>query len=285
MFKRVSLVFAAAAICFAATAKGRVETCKMHSDILGADKEYVVYLPEGYDDAEELPVLYLLHGLGGNCYTWTKKYDLANIADFRISSGFSLPMIIVMPDARGVLENNRGENVGYVNREGWMYEDYFFQELIPEVEKRFKAGKGAANRAVAGLSMGGAGTVIYGMHHPECFSSACPMAARVEGTPDHAPGTGGDSEPFYAYSRDNNMVEYLKAQTPDRQKEIGAVRWYIDCGASDSLLPMDMHLYELMLSLGFRNANLRVREGGHKADYWRTSLPEVMTFVSIGFTK
>ena len=259
----------------------------MHSDILGADKEYVVYLPSGYDpEGERLyPVLYLFHGLGGTCHDWTDKLDLRNIADRRIAAGFSLPMIIVMPDGRGVLENNKGENVGYVNREGYRYEDYFFEELIPEIESRFKALPGGENRAISGLSMGGQAAVIYAMHRPEAFDSSCPLSARVEGTPDHKPGTGGDSEPFYAYSRDHNMVEYLRNQTPERQKQIGAVRWYLDCGASDGLLTGDMHLYELMHDLRFPCANLRVREGSHKADYWRTALPEVMTFISIGFAE
>ena len=279
MIKRIISVIFAAVLLVPASAQSKIEKCSMQSRILGVEKEYVVYIPSGYEPSKAYPVLYLLHGLGGCCTTWTEKYDLKSIADRRIKSGFSSPMIIVMPDASGVLENHKGDNVGYVNREGWRYEDYFFEELIPEVESRFKT----SGRAVSGLSMGGAASVIYAMHRPECFSSACPMSARVEGTPDHKPGTGGDSEAFYAYSRDHNMVEYLRAQSPERQKQIGQVRWYIDCGSSDSLLPGDMHLYELMRSLRFPCAELRVREGSHKTDYWRTSLPEVMTFVSLGF--
>ena len=275
----------ATVLSLTAFAQSRIESCSMQSRILGVEKEYVVYLPSGYEPEGEktYPVLYLLHGLGGCCTTWTEKYDLKSIADRRIKSGFSVPMIIVMPDASGVLDNHKGDNVGYVNREGWMYEDYFFEEFIPEVESRFKVSPGS--RAVSGLSMGGAGAVIYAMHRPECFICSCPMSSRVEGTPDHEPGTGGDSEAFYAYSREYNMVEYLQNQSPERQRQIGEVRWYLDCGSSDSLLTGVMHLYDLMRTLSFPCAELRVREGSHKADYWRTSLPDVMTFVSVSVHK
>ena len=283
MIKRIVSIIIAAVLLIPASAQSKVQKCSMQSTVLGVEKEYVVYLPSGYDQEGDktYPVLYLLHGLGGCCTTWTENYDLKSIADRRIKSGFSVPMIIVMPDAGGVLENHKGDNVGYVNREGWRYEDYFFEELIPEIESRFRATPG--RRAVSGLSMGGAASVIYAMHRPECFVCSCPMSSRVEGTPDHAPGTGGDSEAFYAYSRDNNMVEYLRSQSPERQALIGQVRWYLDCGSSDSLLPGNMHLYELMRTLRFPCAELRVREGSHKADYWRTSLPEVMTFASVAF--
>ena len=268
-----------------AGSQSRLENGTVSSRILGTDKPYIVYLPDGYDrnPDRQYPILYLLHGLSGNCETWAKKYDMKTITDFRIASGFSLPMIVVMPDARGVLPNNRGDNVGYANRGSWRYEDFFFQEFIPTIESRYRVQGDRAHRAVSGLSMGGFGTVLYAMHHPDLFSSACPMSARVEGTPGREPGTGGDSEAFYEMCRQNNMVEYLRAQSPEAQKAIGSVRWYIDCADGDSLLPGNMHLYELMCGLDFPMANFRVREGAHKTDYWRTSLPEVLTFISIAF--
>lgn len=267
--------------------QSRLEDGTVHSRILDAEKPYVVYLPDGYDQNQDqaYPVLYLLHGLSGSCETWTKNYDMQIITDWRISSGFSVPMIIIMPDARGVLENHKGERVGYANRSDWRYEDFFFEEFIPQIESRYRILKDRTHRAISGLSMGGFGTVLFAMHHPEFFSSACPLSGRVEGTPGIEPGKGGDSEAFYEMCRQNNMVDYLKAQTKDRQEEIGSVRWYIDCADGDGLLSGNMHLYELMHELKFPLANFRVREGAHKADYWRTALPEVLTFISIGFQK
>ena len=81
-------------------------------------------------------------------------------------------MIIVMPDAntgrRGYLNDIKGE---------WRYEDFFFQEFMPFIEKTYRIKPDKHYRAVAGLSMGGEGTFIYALHHPELFSSACPLSA------------------------------------------------------------------------------------------------------------
>ena len=196
--------------------------------------QFRVYLPDGYDTDKErtYPVLYLLHGSGGTCDTWPKKYNMKAITDWRMRSGFSLPMIIVMPDARGMAENFRGKNLGYFNLPGWHYQDFFFEEFIPEIEKRYRIRGERAFRAIAGLSMGGGGTTIYAMEHPELFSTACPLSARVEGVPDSFDLSMAD---YVQGIKDHNMVEYLKNASPEVQKAIGQIRWYIDVGDNDYL--------------------------------------------------
>ena len=260
----------------------RIESGTIRSTILGAEKEFRVYLPDGYDTDKErtYPVLYLLHGSGGTCDTWPKKYNMKAITDWRMRSGFSLPMIIVMPDARGMAENFRGKNLGYFNLPGWHYQDFFFEEFIPEIEKRYRIRGERAFRAIAGLSMGGGGTTIYAMEHPELFSTACPLSARVEGVPDSFDLSMAD---YVQGIKDHNMVEYLKNASPEVQKAIGQIRWYIDVGDNDYLFEGCAHLYLLMRELKFPCANFRVREGTHQQEYWRTALPDVLTFVSLGF--
>lgn len=262
----------------------RLETATVESRILGATKRYNVYLPEGYDldRTKKYPVLYLLHGAGGTCDTWTKSYNMKTITDWRISSGFSLPMIIVMPDASGDDANHRGPHMGYFNYDEWRYEDFFFEEFIPTVESRYRIESGRATRAIAGLSMGGGGTTIYAMEHPEVFSSACPLSGRIEGCPAEIEWRPG-MKPYYEGIKAHNMVKYLREATPEQQESIKTVRWYIDCGDNDYLLEGSLHLYELMRSLEFPCAQFRVREGTHQQEYWRTALPEVLTFISIGF--
>lgn len=290
MKKTLILIAAAlissAQITFAAPPEApdsRVEEVTVKSSILGAEKTYCVYLPAGYDGNPDryYPVLYLLHGASGWYGTWTKSYNMKTITDWRISSGLCAPMIIVMPDAAGTGERNTGPHMGYFNFSDWRYEDFFFQEFIPEVESRYRIIGDRAHRAIAGLSMGGDGTTCYAMTHPDMFSSACPLSARIEVLPD------GYDRPLYSEyleeCKKHDWVKFLREAAPEKQEEIKSVRWYIDCGDNDYLFEGSAHLYLLMRELGFPCAQFRVREGTHQQEYWRTALPEVLTFVTIGF--
>ena len=268
-----------------AYAQSRLENCTIESRILGVTKDYIVYLPDGYDSSEikEYPVLYLLHGSGGDYTTWTANYGMKQIVDWRISSGFALPMIIVMPDASGDGPGHRGPHQGYFNYPDWKYEDFFISEFIPQVEKRFRICSRRGSRAVAGLSMGGGGTTIFAMHYPELFSSACPMSGRVEGVPKDKFNGDESMREYLENIKNHDMVAFLRNASKEKQQQIATVRWLIDCGDSDYLFEGSTHLYELMKSLDFPCAQFRVREGTHYKEYWRQSLPECLTFVSIGF--
>lgn len=279
--KKLLFLLSCTCLIFSVMAKSRVEKCTMQSKILGTEKVYRVYLPDGYEKGDNYPVLYLLHGSGGTCDTWI-KYNTPLHADWRINSGMALPMVIVMPDARGEGPSNRGKHLGYFNYDDWKYEDFFFQEFIPHIEKTFKVRTDRKGRAIAGMSMGGGGTVIYAMHHPEMFGSAYPVAARVEGTPKAKKNL---VQEYLDKIVEHNMVEYLKNAPENVQKKIAEIRWTIDVGANDYMFLGDTHLYMLMLELKFPMAQLRVREGTHNGEYCHIILPDLLTFVSIGFAQ
>ena len=264
----------------------RIETGVVSSKILGVDKKYNVYLPKDYDLHPDCsyPVLYLLHGAHGTYQTWTKSYNMKLITDWRTNSGFCTPMIIVMPDASGDGADNVGRYMGYFNYPGWKYEDFFFDEFIPEIESRYRIKADREHRAVAGLSMGGHGTALFAMHRPQYWSSACPLSARLQGRPDGYPDRPEMTE-YLDQVGANDMPAYLHDASAEQQKAIAAVRWYVDCGDDDYLLDGSINLYQEMRALGFPCAQLRVREGTHSSEYWRTALPEVLTFVSLGFGK
>ena len=264
--------------------QSRIENGTMDSRILGASKEYRVYLPDGYDTHPDqyYPVLYLLHGAGGSCDTWPVNYNMKTITDWRIKSGFCLPMIIIMPDASGTAPNHRGPHMGYFNYDDWRYQDFFFEEFIPTVEKRYRIRADRSSRAIAGLSMGGGGTTIFAMEHPDYFSSACPLSGRIDGIPEYKDETR-TPQAYIDQILAHDMVRYLREASPEKQKAIAGVRWYIDVGDDDYLFEGSAHLFLLMRELKFPHANFRVREGTHQQEYWRTALPEVLTFVSIGF--
>src|SRR5690606_17763353 len=147
----------------------------LSSAVLKSDRKFAVYLPPDYETSERsYPVLYLLHGAGDDQTGWVQFGEVLHIADKAIKEGTATAMIIVMPDANT-------ERRGYFNdiKGDWNYEDFFFEELIPHIEKPYRAKTEKRYRAIAGLSMGGGGTFMYALHRPEMFSAAAPLSAYV----------------------------------------------------------------------------------------------------------
>lgn len=262
------------------------DALSMKSTILKAERSYAVYLPPDYETSQRsYPVLYLLHGKGDDQTGWVQFGEVLHIADKAINEGSATPMIIVMPDAntgrRGYSNDIRGE---------WLYEDFIFKELIPHVEKTYRIKGEKHYRAVAGLSMGGGGTYLYALHHPEMFSSACPLSAvtrplRLEDTKsslseftDTDVTNLSDSQVEAYYKRQS--VLYLIENISEADKK--AVRWYIDCGDDDALSEGNCLVHIAMLRRGIPH-EFRIRDGGHTWTYWRTSLPEVLKFISESF--
>ena len=149
------------------------DNLSVQSKILNMERKYAIYLPPDSEaSSRSYPMLYLLHGAGDDQTGWVQFGEIQNITDKAIAEGKATPMIIVMPDA------NTGRR-GYANTATgtWLYEDFFFKELMPAVEKKYRIKAEKRFRAVAGLSMGGGGSFAYALHHPELFSSACPLSA------------------------------------------------------------------------------------------------------------
>ncbi|MGA9406123.1 MAG: alpha/beta hydrolase-fold protein [Bacteroidota bacterium] len=286
LFVSVSLLLFLPASLIAQSGKV-FDDLSMTSKILRGERKYAVYLPPDYETSQRsYPVLYLLHGSGDDQTGWVQFGEVLHIADKAINDGSATPMIIVMPDA------NSGRR-GYTNKiDGtWQYEDFFFNEFIPYIEKTYRIKSEKRFRAVAGLSMGGYGTFLYALHHPEMFSSACPLSAstgpmQLEDTrkslQDFSQTNADTSMPdslVEKYYRRNSVI-YLVNNMPDDQKK--AVRWYIDCGDDDHLSEGNSLIHVAMLKKEIPH-EFRTRDGGHTWTYWRAALPEVLRFVSDAF--
>ena len=254
----------------------------MNSEILNMDRNYAIYLPPDYEtSSRSYPVLYLLHGLGDDQTGWIQFGEVKKIADIAIINGDATPMIIVMPDA------NTGE-VGYFNipSKDWMYEDFFFNELMPHVESKYRIKSDKRFRAISGLSMGGGGTLTYALHRPDLFSAAAPLSSAT-GSTDVEESLKRIRRYGFQFTRDE-MQSLLKANHPlELIKDIplnklNSVRWYIDCGDDDYLFE-DNSLLHIAFSKRGINHEYRVRDGAHTWTYWRESLPTVLEFVSQGF--
>lgn len=130
-----------------------VRDVSIQSTVLGREMLYSVYLPAGYTSSKQYPVLYLLHGYGGDQNDWWVFDDMADDADAMISSGEIPEMIIVTPDGGTwmYIDNCYGNGINY--------EQYFFQELIADVESRYSIRRNRQSRVIGGFSMGGYGAV------------------------------------------------------------------------------------------------------------------------------
>ncbi|MCK4700149.1 MAG: esterase family protein [Bacteroidales bacterium] len=258
------------------------DNLSMTSTILKSERKFAVYLPPDYEISQRsYPVLYLLHGAGDDQTGWIQFGEVLQIADKTIKVGKATPMIIVMPDAntghRGYFNNIKGE---------WRYEDFFFEELIPYVEKTYRIKNEKRYRAVAGLSMGGGGSFMYALHHPEMFSSSCPLSAyigplSVEQFKERLlrnNETYADSV-IQVYYEHHNALSLINNITNEKIK---TVRWFIDCGDDDFLYEGNSLVHIAMRKKEIPH-EFRIRDGAHSWTYWRKSLPVVLEFVSDAF--
>ncbi|MDR0724444.1 MAG: esterase family protein [Prevotellaceae bacterium] len=261
------------------------ETHTLKSEILKMERKYSIYLPAGYDKSDQsYPALYLLHGAGDDHAGWVQFGQVQHIADKTIAEGKACPMIVVMPDA------NTGRR-GYFNdiQGDFDYEDFFFKELIPHIETIYRVRSERRYRAIAGLSMGGGGTIFYSLHQPDMFAAAAPLSAstgswemgQLKTRLGNAAGKVTDAQ-LEAYFKRHNIEEIIKNASKEELDKIKRIRWYISCGDDD-------FLYEgnCLMHILFRKNEIaheyRVKDGGHTWSYWRMELPLVMEFVAKSF--
>jgi enterochelin esterase-like enzyme len=252
------------------------------SKILNMDRKFAIYLPPDYETSQRTyPVLYLLHGAGDDQTGWVQFGEVLNITDKAIKEGTATPMIIVMPDAN---TGKRGYENDVTNK--WRYEDFFFQELLPFIEKTYRVKTEKRFRAVAGLSMGGGGTFTYALHHPEMFAAACPLSASTgplvleeAKTRLMRDNTNLTDTAINAYFKRQSVLSLVNNVADSAKK---AVRWYIDCGDDDFLYEGNALVHIAMRKKEIPH-EFRIRDGGHTWTYWRTALPNVLEFISMSF--
>jgi len=265
---------------------GVVVTDSLKSNILGEQVKYNVYLPNGYNESDcRYPVVYLLHGLSDDYMSWRVKGNMHLVADEVISCGEACPMIIVMPNAGGPDIVNIQN--GYFNVKGWSYEDFFFKELMPEVENKYRGISDKEHRAIMGLSMGGGGSTVYCQRHPEMFSSCYAMSAWLDNQNDQV-GANDDDKNCYtrvcASVRDNSALKFVKNADAATIEQLNTVKWFVSCGDDDFLLADNFQHY-LNMRLAGVNCEFRVRNGIHNWEYWHVCLREALSFATRNFGK
>lgn len=258
------------------------------SNILKHPVNYALYLPPGYETSQRTyPVVYLLHGYTDDHTGWLQFGEINRLADKAITDGTIPPMIIVMPDADSTWYIN-----AYDGKES--YEDFFVQEFIPAIEKTYRIKRDKRYRGIAGLSMGGYGTLIYSLKHPELFVAAAPLSAAVfddtalTGFPEknyettfgqlYGRGLKGASRLNDAWKK-NSVLNIVSTKSADDLKK---VKYWIDCGDDDFLIKgnclLNIALTEKMVPHEFR-----VREGAHTWTYWRSGIIDALAFIGDHF--
>ena len=273
---------------FAQTTGKVIEQKTVKSTILGKEAKYTIYLPADYDRSERTyPVVYLLHGFTDDNTGWLQFGEINRYADKAIADGTIPPMIIVMPNA---------DSTWYINSydSKHNYEDFFVKEFMPAVEKTYRIKNQKKYRGIAGLSMGGYGTLVYALKYPDLFAAAAPLSAAIfvddemVAMPDKNYETvmgplfgrglqGKDRLNQYWYN--NSIMKIIETKSSDDLKK---VNYWIDCGDDDFLSVGNCWLH-IALTQKKVPHEFRVRDGSHSWTYWRTGITEALQFIGHSF--
>ncbi len=257
-------------------APARVEAVKFESKLVAQALPYNVVLPPDYDAptarTTRYPVLYLLHGLAGSHDDWvSNRAHLAqHAAQYHI--------IIVTP------EGHNGWYTDSATVPNEKYESYIVQELIPDVEGRYRTIPTRAGRAIAGLSMGGYGALKFGVKYPDKFSFAASMSG-AHGAPTWDPNDkellsfvkpsiarvyGAIDNPVRPA---NDLTKLFDALSPERSAQLPF--FYLDCGTEDFLIDSNRALDALLLKRKIPH-EFRELPGAHTWSYWDSQVQEIL---------
>ena len=264
----------------------KVVTDSIYSNNLKCWQKYNVYLPTGFEKSEkQYPVVYLLHGLYGSYFNWEKSGNMKLVADELISSGEADEMVIIMPNA-GDYDVRNYQN-GYFNVVDWPYEDFFFNELLPAAEKKYRVIGDKEHRAIMGLSMGGGGSVVYSQRHPDMFSSCYAMSAWLDNKMGEVAGNNQKKDKLYIVCEsvsEHSAINFVENADDATIAKLKTVKWFIDCGDDDFLMDLSILLYQKRRDKKIK-AELRIRNGVHNWEYWHTALRMALPFASRNFAK
>lgn len=232
-------------------AQGRVEAFFYDSGVTGTRRRANVYLPARYSADRKYPVLYLLHGIGGNQDEWRGYVRAHAILDNLIADGKAVPMIVVMPNGRALADDRSPpqervftpENAAGFAR----FERDLLDFLIPAIEAKYSVYADRKHRAIAGLSMGGGQSLNFGLGHPDTFDWV--------GAFSPAPNTRPPAELL---------------RDPEAARERFALL-YLSCGNRDGLINVsqDVHAY---LKQHHVPHVWNVDDHGHDGDSWANNL-------------
>ena len=244
---------------FEAEKRGNLHQVWYDSPTLEMNRRMFVYTPYGYENSnQKYPVLYLLHGAGGDEDAWSTMGRTRQILDNLIEKGLARPMICVMPNGNPNQEAARTLMIEEkpMDREAWMNNSYpksIVEDIVPFIEKTYRVDARPEARAIAGLSMGGGHTITASLLYPGFFDYICPLSMGIM-------NRDGDEEVL------KNYETQFKAL-----KDEGYKLYFLACGDSDFLFESAKTLDKMLTDNGLEHSFF-VTPGGHTWSNWRIYL-------------
>lgn len=246
---------------------------KFSSAFLGEVK-YTIYIPASYDEnpGQEFPVLYLLHGGGGNYDTYVCQIKLTSTIEQLLEKGTFGPTIIVMPEG----------DMGW-----WMdskdgtkpYQSFLLEELVPHIDNTYRTLEGREHRAIGGLSMGGFGSISLSFRFVTMFKAVAATSAAIPASIEEA----ASFKPFGTTFGDPFDRDYYRERDPLTLAETAAgieiLAIYMDVGASDSISKRGCEKLDLLLTTRGIAHQFTIYPGGHDNTYFNDHIDELLEFV------
>ncbi len=241
------------------------------SPTLKMQRRMTIYTPAGYDKGSNYPVLYLMHGAGGDENAWSELGRAAQILDNLIATGKAKPMIVVMPNGNTDCQAAPGEwsrgmyqptFMGSVNQKAIATMDESFMDIVKYVESHYKVAKNKKNRAISGLSMGGGHTFATSKRYPDTFNYIGLFSAGL-----HI--SGDRTKSFYQLLQENTEVQKQLARLFASKPAL----YWIAIGKTDFLYQQNSDLRKYLDEKGYPYEYLET-DGGHIWRNWRIYLTE-----------
>jgi len=259
---------------------------KIFSNRLGRNVNYSVMLPSDYFKTDKsFPVIYLLHGFGGDYKSWLLRCNIAVLVDSLLKQNEISEFIYIMPDAgNSYYINNYDSSV--------MYNDFFRDELVPVIDTQYRSLNRKEMRSVMGLSMGGFGSVILAVKNPDLFGNVVAFSPAVRNEEQMDMLTQRQYDVFFGpvygigltgegrttdHWKDHSPYYLVDSASSGKYKDIN---WYIECGLGDPLLTASKSFHDLLL--GYKiDHELHLRPGGHNWEFWYKSTISGLQFISL----
>lgn len=251
----------------------KVISGSLQSRLIQKALPYRVIQPAAYENSEKrFPVLYLLHGLFGNCDNWIELTDILKYVERH-------HFLIVAPDS-GNSWYTDSETI-----ENEKFESYLTAELIPEIERTFRVISKREGRAVAGISMGGYGAFKYALRHPDLFIFAASCSGAFHAAAMNPELCGDDWIEF-----EGSIMRAFGEQGSETRKRNDAYNivsaidngmaselpfFYLDCGDRDSFLNANREFAELLGAKKIAH-DYREQSGGHEWPYWNERIGYIL---------